>query len=51
MTARDLTLIQQAYTMRDHWDERAKLLPLREQFGKVPKKGSEHGNKLIIHHE
>jgi hypothetical protein len=44
MTARDLTLIQQPHTMRDHWDERAKLVPLREQFGKVPTKPSEHGH-------
>jgi hypothetical protein len=44
MTAPYLTLIQQPYTMWDHWDERGKLVPLREQFGKVPTEGSEHGH-------
>uniref|UniRef100_A0A0A9G5T9 Uncharacterized protein n=1 Tax=Arundo donax TaxID=35708 RepID=A0A0A9G5T9_ARUDO len=35
MIASDLTLIQQPYTMRDHRDEWAQLVPFREQLGKV----------------
>jgi 16S rRNA C1402 (ribose-2'-O) methylase RsmI len=35
MIARELTLIQQPYAMREHWDERVQLVALREQFCKV----------------
>jgi hypothetical protein len=44
MIARELTLVQQPYAVREHWDERVELVALREQLRKVPgkDKGLEH---------
>jgi hypothetical protein len=46
-------LIQQPYTVGDHWNERAQLMPLREQLGKVPAKAKRlvdtHQSYLVAH--
>ena len=34
--------------MRDHWDEGAKLVPLCEQFVKVPTEGSQHAHQSSL---